>query len=179
MSMSDRERGAIEDVFVPRTTTDRHGLPSPRSGTELDVIRHARGALLAASRTNEPSRIAEACLDLVGKLVEQHRVLAASWVLENTIEGLERTELETPGSADALWGLDLALAMVYDRLGKAIDARSMARRGLSHAIRANSDTGRARSREVIQRLTSAPEDRPTQRFARPNSQATGRTVPGR
>jgi len=177
--MSDRERGLEEGIVMPRTTTDRHGLPSPRSVNELDVIRHARGALLASWRTGEPSLIAEACLDLVGKMIDRHRVLAASWVLENTIEGLEGIAQDGRGSADALWGLDLALAMIYDRLARPIDARRLARRALSHAIRADSDTGRARSREVIHRLTSSPEERPTQRFARPSSQPSGHALPDR
>jgi hypothetical protein len=168
--MTDRN-GVVEGTAsVRRSTTDRHGLPIPRAASDLDLTRQARAALLSAKRAHDPADIATACLDLVGNLIDAHRGLAASWVLEDTIEELESLANEC-STSDVLWTLHVTLAMIYERLGDALRARSTAREALSHAIRADSETGRSRSHELLQQLISRPDERPTQRLVRPPSPA--------
>ncbi len=133
-----------------RTTTDRFGLPIPHAATELDATRRSRAALLLALRGGDPADISAHSLDVVGHLLEQHRMLAASWVLEDTLRQLAK--LNGPARMEALWSLSLTLGLLYERLGDRDRARMLARASLIHAIHANSETGRMRARDALERL---------------------------
>lgn len=102
-------------------------------------------------------------------LIERHRLLGASWALEDAIHALLSDAEETQATHEGLWNLYLTLAIVEAGLGETVRAHDSARRALTHASCADSSTGRTRSRELLQRLISEPEDRPTQRFQRPRA----------
>jgi len=148
MSMSDAERARSEDVFVRERPPIRHGLPSPRSGTELDVIRHARGALLAASRTQRAEPDRGGVLDHGSQVGRADRVLAASWVLENSDRGAR-----AHGARDARFGRRAVGTRVWSvahglrPLGKG-DRRTQhgAPRPVATRSAQTPTTGRARSR---------------------------------
>lgn len=139
---------------MDEATTDRYGLPLPRGASELDATRQARAWLLRAKRTREPTAIAAACLLLVENLLDRHRVLAASWAIEDAIETVEQLG-DVGGAAEASWSLHLTLAALYERLGDPRRARATARRALHEATRADSELGRLRCRELLQRFATA------------------------
>jgi len=161
--MTDGSMGEL--VVVVEETTDRYQMPQLRGANELEATRQARAALLVAKRTREPAAIAAACLTLVENLLERHRVLAASWTIEDVLETLDQIG-DVPGAAEASWSLHLALAALYERLGDGVRARTTARMALTEALRADSEIGRARCRELLRRFAGkAPELRERRRSA--------------
>jgi len=132
-------------------------MPERPTGTvDSRPIRRARAELARALRAGDRNEIITACLELVWMLVEQHRMLAASWTLEQTIDILtEGAGADTPQAHGPIWRLALTLAAVYDGLGDPIRARSMARAAQRQAVRSGSEVGCERARELLERFAGS------------------------
>jgi hypothetical protein len=140
------------------TMTDRLGIPVPRSSTELASTRHARAELSRATHRGAITEIVAACLALVEIMIRGHRALAASWVLEQTLLVIDRLDDRAPRTAEAIWNLMLTLAVLYESLGERGEARDMACVALATAVRADSETGRERALDVLQRLVGTTQE---------------------
>ncbi|HTL86246.1 MAG TPA: hypothetical protein VL856_13750, partial [Acidimicrobiia bacterium] len=81
------EQSGVPVAIVP-VRTDRFGIPVPSASGEVDIVRHGRHALHDASRHGDAQAMVDACLDLITVLEAQHRALAVTWALEDTIHRL-------------------------------------------------------------------------------------------
>lgn len=145
-------RGTLERGRSTAQTLDghRHPVMSPRPaiGNKLEIAR-IRLALADAVTTNDGDSIVTSYLELVHLLVDSHQLKDAAEELEHGVELLTRRPSAT---LPATWRLQLCLAGVYSGLGDPMRARAAARLGRELAVRASSEVGQQRAKELLVRL---------------------------
>jgi hypothetical protein len=117
---------------------------------ETPSIRRARTALRDATVHGDVDGIIVANLELVRRLVDEHRLEQAVSELERALEQIGGIEAQTP---QAVWRLQLTLAALYDGVGDRDRALEVARTSVIHARRVGSAVGDARARALVRRLS--------------------------
>jgi hypothetical protein len=128
--------------------------PRPTAAVTVDKNLHIariRFTLADAIACGNGDSIVASYLELVRLLVDDHQLAAAAGELEHGLALLRRGTLEN-ATLPATWRLQLCLAGLYSGLGDPPRARIAARVGHDLAVRASSELGQQRAKELLARL---------------------------